>query len=342
MVAGAACMGAFFAASPFLLAEPLTVIRDIAANREIVVDRATQTSGAFGSLAVYASWLRGEAVGASGFALALAGLGAAALTDWRRLGFVLVFPVLFLLFISNTFPASRYLNPILPFLAVLGGAAFAWLYRRPRTGPVVAGLVLTVAAAEAGWASVRTDAFLRQTDTRSQALMWIEQHVPAGSSILVQPYSVPLTMSQPALAEALTAHVGSPERASVRFRRQLAVEPYPTPAYRTIYLGDGGLDPDKIYVSPSVFGPDTGLAPLERLAVTWVVMKRYNEPDPAMSALDAALERGGRLVASFSPYAPTAGAAERQRTAPFLHNTDTRIRPALERPGPIIEIWTID
>jgi len=30
------------------------------------------------------------------------------------------------------------------------------------------------------------------------------------------------------------------------------------------------------------------------------------------------------------------------RTPPFLHNGDARIVPALERPGPIIEIWTID
>jgi hypothetical protein len=324
------------------VAEPLTALRDIVANREIVVDRATEATGAFGSLSFYADWLVRDAMGVSTFALALAGLAAAAVSDWRRLGLVLVFPTVFLLFIANTFPASRYLNPILPFMAVLAGAAFAWLCRVPRAGPVAAGVVLAIAAADAGLASVRTDRFFRQTDTRTQALGWIEQHVPAGASILLQPHSVPLPTSRLALAEALTTNLGSPDLASVRFRRQLGLEPYPAPAYRTIYLGDGGLDADKIYVSPSAFDARTGLAPLEGLAVTWVVMKRYNAPDPAMSTLDAALERGGRLAASFSPYTPTAGAAERQRVAPFLHNTDTRIGPELERPGPIIEIWTID
>jgi hypothetical protein len=28
--------------------------------------------------------------------------------------------------------------------------------------------------------------------------------------------------------------------------------------------------------------------------------------------------------------------------APFLHNTDARLDSALERPGPVIEIWRID
>jgi hypothetical protein len=340
LTAGAACVVAFFAASPFLLVEPLTAMRDIVANREIVVDRATEATGAFGSLAFYGRWLAREAMGASGFALAAIGLVAAARSDWRRLGFLLIFPVLFLLFIANTFPASRYLNPILPFLAVLGGAAAAWLYRRG--GPLVAGAVLAIVTAEAAMGSVRTDTFFQQTDTRTQALQWIEQHVPAEASILIQPYSVPLPVSRRALAEALTARLGSPDRASVRFRRQLEIEPYPAPAYRPIYLGDGGLDADKIYISPSSFEPEPDLAPLDWLSVTWVVMKRYNEPDPAMSALDAALEREARLAASFSPYAPAAGTSERQGVAPFLHNTDTRIRPELERPGPIIEIWTID
>ena len=61
-----------------------------------------------------------------------------------------------------------------------------------------------------------------------------------------------------------------------------------------------------------------------------------------MAALGAALRREGRLVATFSPYRNDIDAAEMTRTPPFLHNGDARIVPALERPGPIIEIWTID
>ncbi len=341
-IAAAAAIVAFFAASPFLLAEPATAVRDVIANRQIVVDRATEEAGAFGSLGFYASWLAGEAMGGVAFALAVAGAVLAARSSPRRAMLLLAFPVLFLLFIGNTVPASRYLNPVLPFAAVLAGATIAGLARWRRAGPILAAALLAIAAGQAAWASVRVDRFIATTDTRTLAQDWIEAHVPAGASVLIQPYSVPLRMSREALAEALTANLGAPERATVRFRRQLALDPYPAPAYRTIYLGDGGADVDKIYVSPRAFTAANGLEPLEALAVTWVVMKRYNEPDPAMTALNAALERDGRLVASFSPYAAGTAGTARALVAPFLHNTDASIRPELERPGPIIDVWTID
>jgi hypothetical protein len=56
----------------------------------------------------------------------------------------------------------------------------------------------------------------------------------------------------------------------------------------------------------------------------------------------SALEREGRRLAAFSPYRPGVAAAEQARIDPFLHNTDTRIDGALERPGPPLEIWQID
>jgi hypothetical protein len=99
---------------------------------------------------------------------------------------------------------------------------------------------------------------------------------------------------------------------------------------------------DKIYVAADRFAETGSLAPLRALAVTHVVLKRYNVEDPSLAALGAALRREGRLVATFSPYRPDLDAASRAQVAPFLHNGDARIVPALERPGPIIDIWTID
>jgi hypothetical protein len=46
-------------------------------------------------------------------------------------------------------------------------------------------------------------------------------------------------------------------------------------------------------------------------------------------------------VTTVSPYRADASAAERAATAPFLHNTAARIQPALERPGPIVDVWQI-
>ena len=200
----------------------------------------------------------------------------------------------------------------------------------------------TIAAiADAGRASLAANRFFAEDDTRTLAERWIARSVPPGTSVLVQPYSVPLRMSHDALVEALTAHLGSPERASVKFQRQLALSPYPAPAYRTIYLGSGGLDVDRIYLDPKAFETGPTLAPLRALAVEYVILKRYNVPDPPLTSLDAALVREAGLVVTFSPYRAGVTPAQRAAVAPFLHNADARIDPALERPGPTIEIWRI-
>jgi hypothetical protein len=333
---------AFVIGSPFLAVEPQTMVRDVVANREIVVDRATTASGLFGSLPFYLTWLVRDGVGWITAALAAVGVMIATRRDMRSLAIVLAFPIAFLLFIGNTVPASRYLNPIVPFVAVLAGVAVAWIAAQRGVWQQAAWILLLAAVTGGLLTSVRSDLFLRQTDTRTLALGWIARSVPDGASILVQPYSVPLRPSQAALHEALTSTLGSAERASVKFQRQLALSPYPSPSYRTIYLGDGGLDVDKIYVSPSTFARTGDLSPLHHLAVTYVVLKRYNAEDPSMAALSAALVREGRLLATFSPYRSDASDGERAATPPFLHNSDARIAPALERPGPIIDIWTID
>ncbi len=333
--------GAFLAASPFLIVEAGTAYRDMVANREIVVDRATTTGGAFASLSFYLSWLGSDASGRIAAALALGGALLAVRTGYVRVVLTLVFPAVFILSMANTVPASRYLNPVLPFLAVLGGAVVAGVAVGDRRRQGLAVLVLAAACVDAGLMSLRADLFFRQDDTRTQALTWFETHVPEGASVLIQPYSVPLRTSRNGLVEALTHHLGSADRASVKFRRQLALEPYPAPAFRTIYLGSGGLDVDKIYVPPDAFTAGAGLEALRRMGVTYVVMKRYNVEDPAVAPLGGALKREGKLAATFSPYGTETGDPRRREVAPFLHNSDARIDRSLERPGPIIDIWTI-
>ncbi len=76
--------------------------------------------------------------------------------------------------------------------------------------------------------------------------------------------------------------------------------------------------------------------------MAYVVIKRYNKPDPETLPFLTALAREGRRIAAFSPYRPGVSEAERARIDPFLHNTDTRIDDALERPGPPLEIWQLN
>ncbi len=92
--------------------------------------------------------------------------------------------------------------------------------------------------------------------------------------MLVQPYSVPLRPSREGLIEALRATQGSEQNASTRVRASSSRSiPIRRRHYRTIYLGDGGLDQDKIYLSPSAFADGT-LGALRTLAVTYVILKR--------------------------------------------------------------------
>ena len=56
--------------------------------------------------------------------------------------------------------------------------------------------------------------------------------------------------SREGLVEALEANLGDARAASTKFQIQLGLDPYPSPSYRVLYLGRGGLDADKLYIDP--------------------------------------------------------------------------------------------
>ena len=338
---GTASLVVFLALSPFLLVEPLTAWRDITANRQIVIDRAV-AAGAFAPAARYLEMLWLDAVGQPVALFGLIGIVWMLASSPARAILLLAFPVPFLLFIANTAPASRYLNPVLPFLVLFAAWALSNLVSRLGRRPVVFWIAVALVAVPGALASVESDLFLRRDDTRTLAQRFIEANVPHGSTILTQPYSAVLTPSREGLIEALTRNLGSAEAASTKFQLQLSLDPYPAPAYRLIYLGRGGLDAEKIYVDPSELGGNGGLEPLRRLGVTYVLVKRYNRPDPETLPFLTALTREGRRIAAFSPYRPGVSEAEQAQIDPFLHNTDARVDDALERPGPPLEIWQLN
>jgi hypothetical protein len=346
-VAAGATIGGFVVGTPFFFAEPQTALRDLVAVREIDIDRAVESTGAFTSFARYADILFHDAVGWPVCLLAAAGFVWAILADWRRGLILATFTAAFLLFVSNTVPMSRYLNVIIPLLGLAAAFTVARIARifvssgaGREAGPAVAALTV-LAMTPALVTSVKTDLFFRQADTRTIAREYVEANIPSGATILVQPYSAPVRRSREALAEALRTNLGSEQRASIKFQLMLGAETA-NPSYRLIYLGDGGEDPDKIYVSPRVFGGTAGLAPLRALGVQYVILKQNNVPNPALAGLEAALAREGRPLATFTPYRTDTTLAERTGVAPYLHNTAARIHGALERPGPGLEIWDIE
>ncbi len=341
MLAGVCAAAIFIALSPFLAVEPLTAWRDITANRAIVVDRAV-ANGAFAPAVRYLRMLWEDSIGPP--VVALGGIGALwmlAVAPARSI-LLLAFPLPFFAFISNTVPASRYLNPMLPFVAVFAAWTLTSVADQLRVKAWLFWSAVVVCVLPALAASVRADMFFRQADTRTLAREYIERTIPPGSTVLVQPYSAPLIQSREALADALTHHLGSTAAASAKFQLQLSLDPYPAPAYNLVYLGRGGLDVDKIYVDPARLGGGDGLSELRRLRVAFVVLKGYNSSDHEIASFAGALAREARRIAVFSPYRRSANESDRARVDPFLHNTDTRIDDALERPGPPLEIWQLD
>jgi Dolichyl-phosphate-mannose-protein mannosyltransferase len=331
----------FFALSPYLALEPMIAWRDITANRAIVVDRAV-TSGMFAPALRYGHMLLTDS---AGLPIVLCGLAGLLLMLRQRLAlavWLLAFPLPFLLFIANTAPASRYLNPIVPFLVLFAAWALSQVATAMRFGPRLFWGAVAVIVIPSLAGSVRVGTFFRQSDTRELAEAYIREHVPSGSAVAIQPHSVVLTPTRDSLVDALSRAPGGAEAASTKFQLQLSLDPYPAPGYRLVYLGRPGLDPDKVYVNYEGLGGTAGLTALKAAGVAFVVIKRYNKPDPATLPFLSALSREARQVAAFSPYRPGTSAAEQARVEPFLHNTDTPIDGALERPGPMLEIWELN
>ncbi|MGH9371935.1 MAG: ArnT family glycosyltransferase [Vicinamibacterales bacterium] len=335
---GAAVIG-FVVGSPFIPFDLPRVVADVAHVREVDIDRAL-VGGRFTAVLPYLRILFWDSMGWPIWIAAVAGFVWTLVTDWRR-GLLLVsFFIPFFVFLANTVPMSRYLNVVLPLIALAAGFALARIGRRV-TSPTRFALLMTLPFIPGLLGSLQWDFFLRQADTRTLAGDFITAQIPAGQSLLVQPYGPPLRQSREGLLEGLRYHLGTEANASTKFQLMLGLSPYPQPSYRLIYFGDKGLDKDKLYVVPAEFSGHDGLEPLRRRGVDYVVLKKSNLPNPEVAGLETALAREGTLIAEFSPYRSGATAQQREATPPFLHNTAAVIQWALERPGPIVEVWAV-
>ena len=340
-VAGAAA--GFLAGTPFLPVDLQKALADIAHVREVDVDRAV-AGGVFSATGAYLRILFLDAVGWPVCLAAVTGAVWALVTDWRR-GLLLVsFFGPFFAFVANTVPMSRYLNVVLPLVALAAAVALIKLSRLAVRNSTPAATALVVAAMTPGLiASIRTSLFIREADTRTLAREYLEHQLRPGEAVLIQPYSVPLRPSRDVLVEALRQNLGSESRASAKFQNMLALDPYPEPAYWLIYLGDDDrLDVDKIFISPGDFSEGDDLAALRSLGVRYVILKQSNTRNPSLIGLESALRREAQRMAVFTPYRPETAPRERANVPPFMHNTAARLHPALARPGPIVEIWMLN
>ncbi len=320
----------FFLLSPFVILNFSEALAHMRANREIVMGRAT---GAFlPSLGTYLRLLGEQALGWPLLLLVIAGLVLIARRGRRELalwgGFV--FPFFF--FLCFTWGAGRYLNPILPPLAVAAGVAVGALARQS------AGLAAVVAFAAGVWPlynSLQVDRLFATADTRTLARQWILEHLPAGEAVALQSYSVPLPQSLESLREGLSAHGASAELSRRgKYARLAAVAGETGPGYRLYFIGRGD-EKERIYFDYEEL-LSSRLEPLRRRGVGHAVLRHPPaEVPPRVAALFQEVAGQGQLAARFSPF------PEGARLAPYLDNEDWPASRKLLRKGPLVEIWSL-
>jgi hypothetical protein len=329
----AAALAAFAACSPYVLLDWPTALRDIQANRAIIVDRAQETYGLFGSAIPQLRILANQGTGLAWLAAGCLGVVALARRSRATALWLASFPAVFIVFIANTWPYGRTANPLYPFLAVfaaVGIVSLAQSFRQYAAAGVI--LLAVVAAATPLGRSMMLVHLLRQADTRTLAGSWIEANVPAGSIVAVEPYSVQLVPTKSQLTAALARAGTQPARAGRRSRTLLARDPYPSPAYRLFYIGEGGLDADKIYVPAAAFANDRTTPLLLEPCVEYVILKSAAPSGP--NALSTPVARLAALVHRETPF-PGPGVPGDG----FLPDFDVPPSLGVVRPGPVVEIW---
>jgi hypothetical protein len=181
---------ALFLASPYLLLDHATVLANLAGEARPTHPGATG-GGFMANLLWYA---RGPLVTAFGtVGLALAALGAALMPLRNRTAAVAVLPgfaALALILCAQSLTWERWVVPLLPFLALsaawtLGAAAD--LLRRRLDRPLLGleGLAATLLLLPMATTTLGEQRE-RMNDTRQAAASWVRDHVPRGSSILVE------------------------------------------------------------------------------------------------------------------------------------------------------------
>jgi Dolichyl-phosphate-mannose-protein mannosyltransferase len=307
-VAGLAIAGAAFAAV-FLLLNPYALLNLDEFRRQVEGQSRQAESDKLGQDDVR-GWLYyvgtlGWGLGWVPLAAAVGGALAALRKDWRRALLLVAFPVLLYLYMGGQARFfGRWLLPAYPALCVLAGYGIVALAnvvaRRPRhAGAVVAGLA-ALACVQGLLSAIHIDTVLGRTDTREQALRWIDANVPARARLVVEPF---VPDSWRAALERPVYPVERPYQAYEKRLRVRRIDRYRRQGYCWVVVGS--LQKGR--------GLKAGLRS----------SRSYYH------ALDAA--SAGKVT--FSPFAPEAAPVR------FSYDKSFNYQPrAYERPGPVVEI----
>lgn len=236
---------------------------------------------------------------------AIAGAVVALRRDWRTGLLLIAFPLLLWLFLgTQERHFGRWLMPIYPALCVLAGIAVIALVDRLRWRPaVLTGLLAVVLCVQGLVASIHIDRVLGRDDTRTLARAWMEQRIPDGARVVVEPF-IPGNWLE--------------LDATRRFDRY--------PVERPFQAYEKRLAPRMV-------------AEYRRDGYCWVVVGSHQKDRGLAAGLGnarryyRALDRASDDVVVFSPYRK--GADPVDFSYDFSFNSLPR---AYERPGPLVEI----
>lgn len=334
VAAGVVSALTFFMLSPFVLLRFPTALEHMRANREVVVDRSLESGLAiFPSLGRYLEFAVTQGLGYLLFTLVVIGFVLMARSSRKELALWGSFPLLFFGFITYTFFAGRYLNPILPSLAAAAGLTVSVL--EARFGRRAAIVVTLLACLQPLYGSIQVDRLFAKEDTRTLAREWVVDNVAPGATFALQSYSVPLPQSRNSLLDSLEANdaVDELDRRG-KYASLLGVAEGEAISYPLVFLGKGD-ELNRIYVGYEELAD--GFEPLVERGVVNIILRRPPiPPPPAVKALFARTAREGELLTTISPFTSD------RETKPYLDNEDWAPSATLSHKGPRIEIWSLE
>jgi hypothetical protein len=340
VLAGAVSAATFFLLTPFVLLNLGTAIEHMGANRRVVVDRSIEGEGAatfLPSFDDYLDFLATQGLGYGLLVLVFGGFVLMARFEARRLAIWGFFPLVFFLFISYTFFAGRYLNPMLPFMAAAGGFALAFLEERVRRGLGYAVAILV--SVQPLYRSYHVGRLFDSVDTRTVARAFVLSEYPMGGTLALQSYSVPVPQSAESIRAGLTENGALSELdRQGKYASLVRIAEAEETAFDLVFFGAGD-EPNRIYVSYEELRED--LSPLRRRGVNVVVLRiPPATPPPEVEAVFRRVREEGELVQRIAPSPPSAD-VDTATTVPYLDNEDWPPSASLERKGPTIEIWSL-
>jgi hypothetical protein len=196
VASGLCAVAALFIASPYLLLDYQTVLRDLAGEARPIHPGATG-NGFLANLAWYAANPLAHSVGIAGLGLALLGLVWAPFRDRTWATAILPGFLLFLIVIcAQKLLWARWIVPLLPFFALgmahalcsLGDCLRPLAGNKARFFAPFALILLMLPMIQAS----RVAATERTNDTRQIASGWIRGHAPPGSTVLVEDAAIDL------------------------------------------------------------------------------------------------------------------------------------------------------